>query len=379
MIVFTRDLNINRLRMAYNNDMAEFISTIDAQPKHADISIGSNILRIYPDPEGKFIFNFRPYVTALINTRYFEDTLQPAITTGLADEFIYNFTSGSLFTTDVQFSIALSNNTTDTLSVNLSWLAGVEQLGSQAMLQKSENLVLTPFNKDTTNHYYLKYWEGYPFDISLYTPGGSLLLKNSTTVTEQSFTVPDRVSRIVLSDGRTDETLETLLPMTRGYNDIKIMSSAQPQSGDKFLTLEKISYKCGLYLKWLNKYGGYSYWLFENTFSIDRSTKQLGELNRDYYNPEHAFARTVQIGKESQDSIKVIAELLTEEEKNIVEGIIDSPKIYMFTGRPFSQNGYRNWIEVTLKTTGLRIKNAKQPLTNFTFDLELPQRYTQTL
>lgn len=135
----------------------------------------------------------------------------------------------------------------------------------------------------------------------------------------------------------------------------------------------------GVYLKWLNKYGGYNYWLFENTYSIDRSTKYTGELDRDFANLEQMYGRTSQIGKESQDSMKIIAEMLNDDERRIVEGILDSPKIYLFTGKPFSRNGNRNWIEVSLKTTNARIKNSKQPLTSFSLDIELPQRFTQTL
>ena len=134
-----------------------------------------------------------------------------------------------------------------------------------------------------------------------------------------------------------------------------------------------------MYFKWLNKYGGYSYWLFENTWSLDRSSKYTGELDRDTANLDEMFARTAQLGKESQDTIKVVAEHLNEEERGIVEGLVDSPKIYLFKGRPFSRSSARDWIEVTLKNTNVRLKNARQPLVNFAFDFELPIRYTQTL
>jgi hypothetical protein len=184
---------------------------------------------------------------------------------------------------------------------------------------------------------------------------------------------------MVFSNGDDDETLEDILPLAEGYNTLRVMQLDTEADTDKFISLHKVPYKQGVYLKWLNALGGYSYWLFEDTYSIDRSTKQLGELDRDNDNLEDTFGRSIQIGKESQDSLKIIAELLTEDERRIVEGILDSPKIYLFTGKPFAQNGYRDWIEVSLKTTSARIKNPRQPLTNFTFDIELPMRYTQTL
>src|SRR5690606_24397330 len=187
------------------------------------------------------------------------------------------------------------------------------------------------------------------------------------------------VKRLVVSDGRTDVSLESQVPLINGINTLRYMSGSTPKASDKFISLEKMPCREGGYLKWLNKYGGYSYWLFEKTFPIDRSTKYTGELDRDYDNLEQMPARSIPIGKESQDTMKIVAELLTEDESRIVEGLLDSPKIYLFTGKPFAQNGITDWIEVTLKTTSARIKNARQPLTNFTFDIELPQRFMQTL
>jgi hypothetical protein len=198
---------------------------------------------------------------------------------------------------------------------------------------------------------------------------------NETNAIAQSFQRKGNITRLVFSDGDSDETLETVLPLSDGINRLKI--SVQQQQ--KWAIVEKVPYRCGVYLKWLNAFGTYSYWLFEDTYSIDRASKYLGEVGNDNANLEDSFSRSLQIGKESQDTMKIIAELLTEDERSIVEGILDSPKIYLFTGKPFARNSYRDWIEVTLKTGNARIKNPKQPLTNFTFDIELPVRYTQTL
>lgn len=199
-------------------------------------------------------------------------------------------------------------------------------------------------------------------------------LMNETNGLNQTFTQDGSVTRLVFSDGRTDETLETLLPLAEGRNRLKF-GFTQP----KWALVEKVPYKCGVYLKWLNALGGYSYWLFENTYALDRSTKSLGEMDSDNNNLDSSFGRSIALGKESQDSMKIIAELLNEDDRRIVEGILESPKIYLFTGQPFARNSSRNWIEVNLKTSSARLKNPKQPLINFAFEIELPQRYTITL
>jgi hypothetical protein len=381
MITFTRPLDTGKLRMAYNNDVAEFYSTSENTPAYCDVLFQGQefSLRLYPAPTGKFFINFKDYVSACINTRNFEDVLHTNLQTPHPQSFIYDATPGTLLITDVGFKIWFSETEYEEQSFTMKWLAGAEQLSDYNYFAVNGTYLLTPFKKYTANHYYLKYWQGYPFDVPVYSNNNSLTIKNNTNALSQTFVLPGNVSRIYLSDGRTDESLEDLLPLVEGYNKLSVINSGEEGENDKFLLLEKIPYQCGIYLKWLNRYGCYNYWLFENTYTIDRSAKQLGELSRDNANLEDTFSRAIQIGKESQDTMKIIAELLTEEETNVLQGILDSPKVYMFTGKPFAQSSYRDWIEVSLKSGNARIKNAKQPLNNFSFDIELPARYTQTL
>lgn len=395
MIQFVNDIDDAKLRMAYNNDVLRFYSDKTLPPLYADVTLReTNLLlldgtqpnvyfsaRLYPNPQGQFYINLQPYVAATINTRNFHDTLQSNINSGSTSSFTYFFADGTVLIGNLTISVAHPNENPDTITKSLVWLAGAQQLDSFSRLAKNDLLLLSPFRKDTTQEYYFKYWQGYPFDISIYNLTGIFTLFNGLKVTNEtnglskSFTLGANVTRLIFSDGRTDETLETILPFAEGTNKLKLTYSTK----SKLAVVEKIPYKSGVYLKWLNAMGGYSYWLFEDTFAIDRATKYNGEIDSDTANLENSFNRTLQTGKTSQDSIKIVAELLTEDERRIVEGILDSPKIYLFTGKPFSQNIYRSWTEVTLKTGSARLKNFKQPLTNFSFDIELPVRYTQSL
>lgn len=382
MIQFSTLTDTNALKMAYNNDVARFFSDIaGALPLYCDVTATDINIRLYPAPDNTFYFNFRQYVSALINTRNFEDTLETSITSMVPESFIYDASEGAFLFKQVTFKIRLSNNTDDTSIKTMYWIAGVQQLGDHATYSRTGIYVLSPFIKETTNKYYLKYWQGYPFDISFFfIPTRTLRIKNLTNLLTAQFTGTGYVKRLFLSDGRTDVTLEEELPLVEGYNELRIMQNVSPSaSQDKFITLEKVPYKCGVYLKWLNSFGGYSYWLFEHTYSIDRNSKQLGELDRDTFNRADTFTRAIQIGKESQDTIRVVADLLTQDERDVLESIFDSPKIYLFTGAPYSQNDARDWVEISMKTTNGRIKNAKEQMTNFVIDFELPQRYTQTL
>jgi len=394
MIQFSTPIDPNKLRMAYNNDVLRFYSDSTDPALYADVTLTQVLtfipinevpevycsIRLYPNPQGQFYINLQPYVAAILNTRNFEDTLQTSLAAGSSTSFTYGFSNGTLLNATLKISITHKDAPQDAVSNTLMWLAGAQQLGEYTRFEKTNLLLLSPTKKEQPNEYYFKYWQGYPFDVSLLNYSSiftfrSYSIVNETNGLSATFPKEGNITRLVFSDGRTDETMETVLPLTEGSNKLKISTV----SLQKWAIVEKVPYKCGVYLKWLNAMGGYSYWLFEDTYAIDRSTKYTDEIDSDNANVENSFGRTLQLGKESQDTLKIVAELLTEDERRIVEGILDSPKIYLFTGKPLSQNSYRSWIEVTLKTGSARLKNPKQPLTNFTFDIELPVRYTQRL
>ena len=380
MIQFIQPIDADRLRMAYNNDVVRFKSSFITTPAYGLVTIaGSPSVRLYPSPDGVFYFNFKPYVTALINTNNFEDTTVTDLITTVPESFIYSHSSAVL-QRQVTFLVYQDSDVYETAIHSLTWLAAAQQTGSYIPHAVNQMLVLSPALPDAANTTYLKYWEGYPFDVSLYSKQDTLIITNSTNLAQEDFSLSaDGATRLFFADGRTDETLEDLLPLVNGYNRLKLQRATDASADAKFILLDKAAACPGIYLKWLNAQGGYSYWLFENTYAVDRSAKSIGELDRDFENLENSFARTTQMGREVQDTLKIVAELLTDAQRNIVQNLLESPKVYLFTGAPYSRSDYHSWIEVSVKTTSARIRNPREALTNFAFDIELPVRYTQTL
>ncbi|MBE99325.1 hypothetical protein [Flavobacterium coralii] len=379
MIIFTGGIGLTKLRPAYSNDIYTF-STDAGTPLYCDItSQGLSMIRLYPRPDGSFWLNLKPYISAIINTRKFEDNVVTDFQSPNPQSFIYDFTTGTYLNLNLTFTITLDDDSTDSISYVLTWYAGCSQIGDLSPLLNTEFHVLTPSLKSTTNKYYLKYWAGYPFDLSMYYNGDNITLENTTTGYSVDFETFSEVNRIFLSDGRTSETLEDIMPVADGYNTIRIMADGTPSDNDKYIIINKQPITCGVYVKWLNSRGGYSYWLFEDTAKVDRSTRSMGEIENNYSNNESTMARTLNIGMDAQDRIRVTAELLSEDDTAILKDILSSPKIYMFTGEPASQNDYRNWIEVMLVTNSTVVKNHKEKLTNFVLDFRAPMRDTQTL
>lgn len=379
MIHFIQPLEPERLRTAFNNDVVRFYTDVSTQPNYADVTLGSGpTVRLYPAPDGRFYFNFKPYVAALINTSNFDDTLATSLDVTNVASFALPAPAAAL-RLDVTFAVNTAQDVNDTVTHTLNWLSAAQQLGSYRPLAVDALHVLTPHRTDAANGHYLKYWVGYPFDVSLYSPGGTLKITNKTNLLWQDIPLADGGTRLFLGDGRTDETLEDLLPLNDGYNVLKLLRTGDTLTKTQFISLEKEANCSGVYLKWLNAQGGYSYWLFADTYSIDRSAKTLGELDRDFENLQDSAARTIQTGRQVQDTLKIVAELLTPAQRDLVQNVLESPKVYLFTGKPYSRSSYRDWIEVSVKTSSARIRNARETLTNFAFDIELPERFTQVL
>lgn len=107
--------------------------------------------------------------------------------------------------------------------------------------------------------------------------------------------------------------------------------------------------------------------------------RNIAELNQDTENLSDTNNQVTQIGIEAGEKLTVNSDKLRSEQFNLLKSILTSPKIYLFTGEPFSQSDPTDWMEVKLSTTSQTTRNYKgQPL-DITLDLELPDLYTQRL
>ena len=237
--------------------------------------------------------------------------------------------------------------------------------------------MLSPFVKANNNKSYVKYWDGYPFDITIYNKSTSttgIQLINKSNLTNYLFTSTGAVNRLAFCDGQTTETIENVLPLQYGLNEMQINAG----NSTFYFDLVKEKDDCGVYLKWRNSFGGWNYWLFPRGIR-NRSVKDVGELENDFENLENTTSPTLQIGRRGIDTITVTTDTLSEYDIILISDMIESPKLYMFTGIPYSQNTYNDWLEVSLKTTDFRIQNAKTDFVRFNFSFDLPLRNNITL
>jgi hypothetical protein len=343
----------------------------------AEITIGTNTLKLFPNPSGEFYYNFSDIVKTIMNIDNFKDDLNMDIQN---IGFVYIWTNKIYWNTIVSFKVVLEDLSEETATRDYTFISGVLQLEDYKkryplFLDKNNTLMLSPFVKDNNQKAYVRYWEGYPFDITVYSsPNASVMtLTNMTNLLFYQF-VTSNVVRLAFSDGTTTLTIDDYVATQYGYNEMKI----QADGTTFYFDLIKEENNCGTYLKFRNSLGGWNYWLFPKGHR-NRNAKDIGELENDYENIEDTVSPTVQIGRRTSDSVTLTTDILNENDMVLMEELIESPKIYMFTGTPFSQNEYSDWIEVSLKTTDFRIQNARTNLNRFNFQFDLPLRNNVTL
>lgn len=377
-ITFQTDIATDKLLLSDVNNVVYFKSDSVLIAKRATITIGSNTLIIGSFPNGWFYLNFKETLHSILNVDNFKDDLNQDIA---VNGYIYDWTNKIYFSSDVVFAVTLSDNTTQTATRNIKVISAVMQNEDYKIKYPINQslvhpVILSPYAKSVNNSCYLKHWEGYPFDITIYTGvTTSLKVTNLTNLLDYTFPTTNKVNRLCFSDGNTTSTIENVLPLSDGLNRLKLTSN----SSDYFATIEKINDACkGHYLKWINELGGYNYWFFANG-NRNRKTKDLGELENDTENFADTISPTIQMGKTSNDTLSVASDVLSEDENILLSGIIDSPKIYLFTGQPFAKANYSDWMEISLNSTDFRIQNAKNSQNKMNFTFELPQRNTRKL
>ena len=381
-IIFSKDISQANLLMTYNNNIVVFSSSNILNPLYCKITGNGIDALIYPHPDGNFYFNFIDYISAEINTKNFADDLVTNLLNTDITTFTYNISDGRYLNVIVTFEITLSNNSKETITRNLQFIAGVNQIEDykkQEIKAINKFTILSPVANRSDNSVDLKYWEGYPFSFSVFSNDvmQDFKFKNNSNGLDNTFDTKGKITSVILDDGNINLTNSNILPLIKGINELEVYINNINQNLN--ININKVDSTCGTYIKWLNKFGSYNYWLLSEFSKRTRSTKYGVEINNDFNNLENTTSPTLQSGKSNVDLLKCNVKKLTQSEKDVLIGVLESPKIYLFNGERFSKAEPNDWIEVTLKNNSLEVEDSIQKTFRFNLDFELPNRYSQKL
>lgn len=366
-----KGINPERLIFAFNNNIIRFDSDSGLVPETAEIGGLDVGIILYPHPDGSFYFNFKDYMSSIINTDNFKDDM--VIPNGV---WFYNWTSKIYLQNAITLKINFSDTTSETHVLNIQWLSAYMQLDEYKKTYPLNDImdffILTPQKIGDTP--VLKYWEGYPFDFTIYTP-------NSDDITIYSISTDNKyvldythgiINRVLISNG----SIEIPDMIRLGFNQLDIYTGGTYI----FLTIRKLIPICNNekhYIKWINRYGGWNYWLF-NHGKKTLNPKGLGVINNDFSNLEDTLSPIENIGVTSFKSILLIDDI-SDEDMVMLFDLFESPKIYLFTGEPNSVSTYHDWIEVNIKDKAVKIKDVKYNYVNVQIEIDLPTRITRIL
>lgn len=143
--------------------------------------------------------------------------------------------------------------------------------------------------------------------------------------------------------------------------------------------VEKVSNYCeGHYLKWLNSFGGWSYWLFYKG-NNNLNTKEKGFINNDFNNLNETISPYKSLGFESSNSIQLQQEGITPDEMLLLRDLLDSTKVYLFTGIQYTQSSDQDWIEVIVSNGNFRLINSRNVINTLGLTIELPKNVNRML
>lgn len=352
---------------AYNNSIIEF--GVDAGiPTAANISAGGHTFEIFPDLNGKFFFNLKSIVAALINENRFNDDIV------VNDPAVFLYPDSNLFyELALNIEVLLEEGDPVTTDLNLPFLKSVEQV-IRKRYNNSELKILTPAASQVA---FLSYFEGMPFDISIYSDvARTVTIENVKTGMSHSLNFSKGVNRIFISNGENDNLgFENQLPLYLGVNELEFKIGGVIQFT---LFLDKKEAECGKLLKWINPSGGWSYWRFMDLHLENVKTGTIDRLNRDFMNLPDSQGNISITGKEAETELQLMSGLANEDERQLLNTLLSSPKVYLYTNelhQPFEKGDF---VEVEL-ANGTFTKSSKNQLSNLTVKVILPNLYTQTL
>lgn len=388
MIYFTKPLADNVLLMAYNNNIIEFYSDSSSPPLKASIQIGAYpAVTIYPQPNGRFYYNFKMWITSIINQDNFKDDLA-----FVADPFDYDWSK--VYNEDViNINVLLTDASTDAEVLLPKWLAGFFQ--KMTPLRTTPLYGLQLLSQRYADRRYAKMWLGYPFDLAFYngsngdsgytgiqvTNSASGIVDPITTLTPGDY----KVFRLLLHDGESElavapfELKVGINPLN--FTDLILGSEYQNldlEVIDPCFKTDYLAQTPQVYLKWLNALGGWNYWLFDSA-EVNRTTKDLGEINNNSFDLNDTVSPTIQIGKTSLDRYNITTDVITRQDLMVLHDLLDSEKIFMYTKPAFSTYHPTNWLQVSLNTNSVNVQKAKSVLNRFDLTIELPQRENRTI
>lgn len=365
-IVFTTSLPTDQVLNAYNNNVIEFNSDVEKINVKATITIGTLPFEITPSPDDQYYFNFKSIIQKLINTNYFQDLIEPE------NENTMVYTDDTLYKEiTVTLSVQFDDSSTDEETINLAFIKAVDQEENYKRNTinqvNNEIALLLPFTPASNQDYHATYFEGYPFDVAIYSDADRIItIKNRATGISNDFEMTKGVNRLFLSDGNNNFSVDEIIPLQIGLNLLDFYIGENPKVT---LQLSKMDSICGSYFKWFNDQGGWSYFLFHK-YDTTITTKANDVFFQDFNNLGNTRDRMFDLGVDIENSDKYFAEGITSLQIQLIRSMMESSKVYRYLNKQYQTGKRIDWITEKIKPGKLRTFNRIRNTYDVTIETE---------
>lgn len=356
---------------AYNDSFVEFQSSLIGD-KRAEVtvfptSVFTRTFVLYPDSQGRYLFNLKEIVKVQLNQGGFDDV-------NYFTDSYFKSISGQYLLQAISIEV-FNDSESEVLSKTYEFYKSVKQVG--------EKLFSNPFQvlSDSKNgvDFYLTYFEGFPFHFDIqriiFSESKKIKFKNKRTGIESIEMTPDFTGAFRVNIDRSDGdnwTNGNVLPLIVGLNQLEVVEDGEFRSN---VYLKKKKACKGVYLKWFNSDGGFSHYLFDEYFTEKIKGRDVDLISsNDFQNLSSLNSGVKSIGKTGRRTIKVKARC-DENESNVLRSLYTSPSIQMYSSKEANVKG--DFFNVQVEDT-FEFKN-KKGFNEFVLTVELPELITARL
>ncbi len=322
---------------------------------------------IYSNINGVFVFNLKEAIKSRFNENGFDD-IYDIYPTGWIKNLDNTYLNQTINITDYN-----EDTTGTTLTRNYEFYKSVKQVGQPIFDNTNQILNVSKNGID----YNLTYFEGYPFSFEIQRVNQDDSIKvynrNIGLFSNNLISTSTNTLRVYIDKVTTNWTTSNFLPLQDNLNKLEVYNTGVLTTN---LNLKKVPAKCGVYLKWFNNDGGYSYFLFDEYYQSESSYKTIATVSNSIYrNVDNGLkTKTKIIGKEGGKRLKLRA-TIDKNEVNHLESLFSSPSVQIWSSQnPFIEG---EWINVTLK--GSHSYFTKKALNEIKIEIDLPEQITYRL
>lgn len=370
MIIFIKDLlGINP---AYNDSIIQFSSDSITDATKAIITVEGDAFVTVPI-NNIFTFNFKEILKTKINTNRFEDEIIP----DLNNSYIVSDSSiGRDFTVEIQ---VMNSITSEATTKTWYFQRSVEQLPDYHRLSALANGVRVLLPTKNYIDYSVKCFEGYPFDFTIngLATYNEIYFKNITTNQQTSpySVLNNDAVRVFVSDGANNSTDTDILINSSTKNRIELWRNNAFVAN---INITKVESECGVYIKWLNSKGSYSYWLFAPIYKSNITPRTIDDFQGNYDNLQNLIATSHIIGKTANNTLIINSKFENSDAENL-QDLIYSPAVWMYAHQtPFIQVIDKfDWIGIKVNDSSFSVDN-KTSKNKLALTITLPEINTIT-